>query len=189
MDKIFKTILSLVILAAGIAAGFFMVRIFPGLGPKIEPKIITVTKPKIVTVTEPPKIVYLSVPSPVPVPIEKIVFQDGQISFQQDVPFEHKIITASADIEFSGTHHVVMENDLLSVNDEIKENVKVTMRIPEKPLPLNELGLFCSTESGGGIYYRRYFYQVLMIRPWAEIRASFAGLENSEISIGFQVKF
>jgi hypothetical protein len=168
-------------LAAGITGGVFIARLFPGLVPKVKPKVITVT--------EPAKMIYISVPSPVPVPIEKIIYREGKISFTQDVPFDNTISTTSVDIQFSGTHHVTMENNLLSIIDEINGEAKVTMRISEKPLSFNEMGPFFSTASGSGIYYRRYFDQVLIFCPWAEIRTPFTDVKNTEITIGFPVKF
>lgn len=181
IKKILYGIVYLIVLAAGITGGVFLARLFPGLVPK--------TKPRIITVTEPAKIIYISVPSPVPVPAEKIIYRDGTISFSQDVPFDNMISTTSVDVQFSGTHHVTMENNLLSVVDEINGEAKVTMRIPEKPLAFNEMGPFFSTGSGSGIYYRRYFDQVLIFTPWAEIRAPFTDLKTTEISVGFPVKF
>lgn len=181
MKKIFKITLNLIVLAAGITCGVFLARFFRGPVPK--------TNPKIITVTEPAKLIYVSIPSPVPVPTERIIDREGKISFTQDVPFDHTISTASVDLQFSGIHHVTMENNLLSVNDEINPATKVTMRIPEKPLTFNEAGLYFSTVSGSGIYYRRYFDQALLFTPWAEIRAPFGGLDNPEISLGLQVKF
>jgi hypothetical protein len=148
------------------------------------------TEIQTVTITEPGQVIYKPGPQPTPRIIEKIVYQDGQLSFKQDLPYAGKEIkTESASMIFDGVYHVSMENNLVSVHDEIIGNIEVNYTFKTKPPPLNEAGIYYSSLNGAGGYFRRYFEPVLIVHPWIEIRAPMADFDKTEIAAGLPVKW
>jgi hypothetical protein len=113
--------LSLFFLGAGFLLALFV----------IHPKTITVTK------NEPGQIVYVAGKVPDPVVIEKIIYKEGKVSFTQNLPYTGKVIkTASVDMVYDGIYHVKVDDNSLSVEDEIVGNVQTTIRGKADPLKI-----------------------------------------------------